>query len=669
MAHGVNNQTSGGYKVLKIHGSFIDMPGGRPGRTGAAALLALMALIGFVVATAIWAVDAASADHSDLRLQRHPVAGHMTSEQDATLESLSVNTGGEQVAALAPQFDPATTLYTATVEAESVVVTGAATAAGAGIDRTSVIDQTVDLDPPASDTSTLVNLTEGATTVVSMRVRAADKVTTETYYIILSRPADPSVPDITIEADPSEYVAGIGPLTFTLTREGDTADSLDVSVNLIQTQEWLSTLSETATFAAGDSETSIGLLSTKFSTSVTRSGNLAATVAPVAGYDTSGAAPVRVSPQEGPAITVALEHSAYTVAEDAGTLDVVVVARARAGVTSVDDFIVSILSDPQTAVVDMESPDYEPVRRQLRFTSSDFQVENGALVGRKTVSITILEDDVIEGDELFHLHLGRSPALASNVVLLDPKGNECDTTCPNPYVVAITDNDPSVTVNFALNSYTVVEGGSQDLVVTLSDDPQRTVEIPITITDQGRATGADYSGVPRALTFKAGETSRTITFTATFDTNNDDGESVKLYFGSMLPPGVTQGPVNETIVTITNRKLMADEERPGISIPECGSSGVFIFWHAAVEFDGDPPPHGWRVERRGLSDGEWITDRFDFLGAASVALQTHSDDYWDWTDRTRRRGVEYTYRVHALDDDAQLLDGRNWSRRAQTLCQ
>ena len=303
MAHGVNNQTSGGYKVLKIHGSFIDMPGGRPGRTGAVALLALMALIGFVVATAIWAVDAASADHSDLRLQRHPVSGQETPEQDATLESLSVTMNSETVA-LAPQFDPATTLYTASVEAEIVFVSAAAAADGAVIDQTSDGDETTDLDPPVSDIGTLVNLTVGATTVVSVRVRAADQVTTETYHLILSRPADPSITDITIEADPAEYVAGIGPLTLRLTRGGDTTDSLGVIVNLTQTEEWLSTLSETATFAAGESETSILISPGDFSSTVTRSRSLAATIVPVADYDTSGVAQVRVISQEGPAVTV-----------------------------------------------------------------------------------------------------------------------------------------------------------------------------------------------------------------------------------------------------------------------------------------------------------------------------------------------------------------------------
>ena len=86
--------------------------------------------------------------------------------------------------------------------------------------------------------------------------------------------------------------------------------------------------------------------------------------------------------------------------------------------------------------------------------------------------------------------------------------------------------------------------------VTLSADPERTFEVPITTTNQGGATAADYSGVPASVTFNAGQTSKTIPFSATQDTLDDDGESVKLGFGSSLPAGVSEGSPSETTVSI-----------------------------------------------------------------------------------------------------------------------
>ena len=629
------------------------------------ALAILLSTVGRAAATAN-AVNGPDPLH-----QREPAPGQMAPEQNAALRELAVTADGQAVT-LTPAFDGDITFYTATVDAASASVSASAAGTGAGIDRTSVGEETMDLDPPGSPVTTEADLAEGAITIVSLRVRAADGVTTKTYRLFLSRPADPSVPDITIEAKTAEYVAGMGALTFTLTREGPTTDSLDVIVNLTQDHPWLSGPSYTATFAAGDEDVSFSIPSSHFSSSVTESGDLIATASPVTGYDVSGAmAQVRVIYLEGPAVTVSLEHPMYTVAEDAGTLDIVLVARAHSSLTSVGSFTMAIISQDQTAVSDTDSADYVNGSKQIQFNTSDFQMENGALVGRKTLSVTILEDDLIEGAEYFHLHPVHSKtdlSFTSKVPILDSEGNLCGVTCPSPYVVTIKDNDPAVTVSFGQAAYTVAEGSSQDITVTLSDDPQRTVVIPITATGQDGATGDDYSGVPMSVTFNTGETSRTIPFAATVDTIDDDGESVLICICSNLPPGVTEGANKEAVVTITQHDLSASRERPGISVPRCESNGISIFWHAGADFQDDPPPYGWRVERRHFSDEEWVTTRFDFLGAASDALQTYSDEYWDWTDATRRRGVDYTYRVHALDNSGELLEGRMWSRRAPVPC-
>ena len=105
--------------------------------------------------------------------------------------------------------------------------------------------------------------------------------------------------------------------------------------------------------------------------------------------------------------------------------------------------------------------------------------------------------------------------------------------------VSITDDDvPSVTVSFEKDSYTVAEGSTVNVKVTLSADPERTVTIPISTTNQDPASDSDYSGVPDNLTFVPGDTEETISFTATDDDVHEDDESVKLTFGNTLPIGV-----------------------------------------------------------------------------------------------------------------------------------
>ena len=130
----------------------------------------------------------------------------------------------------------------------------------------------------------------------------------------------------------------------------------------------------------------------------------------------------------------------------------------------------------------------------------------------------------------------------------------------NETTVSITDDDdPSVTASFEQASYSVTEGGTVDVKVTLNADPERTVTIPLSATNQGGATSADYSGVPADVTFESGETSKSFTFSAVADSDNDDGESVKIAFGT-LPTGVSAGSTAEATVSIT------DDDVPTVTV-------------------------------------------------------------------------------------------------------
>jgi hypothetical protein len=106
----------------------------------------------------------------------------------------------------------------------------------------------------------------------------------------------------------------------------------------------------------------------------------------------------------------------------------------------------------------------------------------------------------------------------------------------------------------------VAEGASVTVTVAM-EDPEQTVTIPITATNEDGATNADYSGVPPTVTFDSGDTSKTFTFTATQDTADDDGERVKLTFGA-LPSGVTAGTISETVVSINPAKRGHGRDRP-----------------------------------------------------------------------------------------------------------
>ena len=108
---------------------------------------------------------------------------------------------------------------------------------------------------------------------------------------------------------------------------------------------------------------------------------------------------------------------------------------------------------------------------------------------------------------------------------------------------------PAVTVGFAASSYTVAEGESVPVVVSLSADPERTLTIPLTPRDQGGASSADHSGIPASVTFASGVTSQMFDVNAAADGEADAGESVWIGFGA-LPTGVTVGGTPATTVAI-----------------------------------------------------------------------------------------------------------------------
>ena len=140
-------------------------------------------------------------------------------------------------------------------------------------------------------------------------------------------------------------------------------------------------------------------------------------------------------------------------------------------------------------------------------------------------------------------------------------------------------------VSYGLAEYTAAEGGSVTVTVELDADPERTVVIPVTHTARAEATSAVYSGVPESVTFDAGDTEKTFTFSADDDTVDDDDEEVLLGFGTSLPVGVSTGTPATSTVTITDDddpEVKVSFARSSYTVPEGGTVTI------TVELDADP---------------------------------------------------------------------------------
>ena len=113
--------------------------------------------------------------------------------------------------------------------------------------------------------------------------------------------------------------------------------------------------------------------------------------------------------------------------------------------------------------------------------------------------------------------------------------------------------------------------------------------IPIDRADKDGATSTDYSGVPTSVTFNSGDIEKSFTFTAVEDTEDDDGESVKLTFVN-LPPGVSAGTTAETIVSINDNDDTVMEvsfEKSNYSVDEGDEVEVMVRLNPAPDHQMD----------------------------------------------------------------------------------
>ena len=237
---------------------------------------------------------------------------------------------------------------------------------------------------------------------------------------------------------------------------------------------------------------------------------------------------------------------------------------------------------------------------------------------------------------------------------------------PDTVTIDLLDNDaPWVRVSFVQTSYTATEGGTGATVaVTLDQDPERTVRIPLTTSPQDGATAADYT-LPASVTFNGDETLKEITVTATDDAIDDDRESVQLGFGSPLPDRVTTtgGPAAVSLadndargVTVSPTALNVPEGESGtyeVELTSQPTAEVTVTVTGAtgdVRVTGSPlrfMPSNWNRSQDVTVEA---ADDDDAVADARVTLR-HTVSGGDYTDAVSVADV----RVTIIEDDAPTL--------------
>lgn len=169
------------------------------------------------------------------------------------------------------------------------------------------------------------------------------------------------------------------------------------------------------------------------------------------------------------------------------------------------------------------------------FTIANFDVTFAPGDTSQTLTVTLLDDAIFEGDEFVALNIGAAPGAAIGTV---------DQT-----VLTISEDDPEPTAEFAGITFGLLEiDPSLDLTVNLS--AVSSFDATIVVATGGTADGADFTITPATLVILAGSTSGTISVTPIDDGIVEPTETivVTLVAGS----GVVIGPNGQATISLND---------------------------------------------------------------------------------------------------------------------
>ena len=211
-----------------------------------------------------------------------------------------------------------------------------------------------------------------------------------------------------------------------------------------------------------------------------------------------------------------------------------------------------------------------------RAVSSDYSVPGAVAItaGSKqgTFQFMASDDEVDDGTETVTLGFGGT--LPNGLRSIQSRSA----------VVTIADDPqdfPNVAVRFDSSSRSIQEGDSATITVSLTKKPEREVEITVSAENVGGTSDTDYSLSATTLTFGSEETSKSFTFSANTDSDEETGNKVRLSFGT-LPRAVTAGSPSTTTISINEPANDTEQVDQDLSI----GSSLHGWWQEPPQNSG-----------------------------------------------------------------------------------
>ncbi len=403
--------------------------------------------------------------------------------------------------------------------------------------------------------------TPTAVETVSVKVTASDasESVSDTFDIVVSA----ALPAIIVEADRATATGKVDFITYTLTREGDTAAALTVTLTFEGPagNDWgldsAGSAMRQVTFGAGqETVTQIILLAPGFrnigfSQSTTEGGTLTARLGAVTGYDTSDTDEVVVVVVDGPAWVIQLSETAYRFTENGGAQTIVVEATAGSAempppsvsTSNMSAVTFVLLTAAGTAVAEatMITGDYVALSSATKnvLASGCSGGAGDALVCRTETTLTLVDDDVAEPDETFDLVLTSAPGIGPAIRYQGPDGMSASVS--NAYPVTIRDDDFAVT-GVTLTSTPLLLASGSSTADTYGEGER--IEFSVAFTRPVTVTGAPtFSFVlgtaTKTATYTSGSDSETLLFAYTVTSSDMDTDGISWAANTLALAGGT----------------------------------------------------------------------------------------------------------------------------------
>ena len=249
----------------------------------------------------------------------------------------------------------------------------------------------------------------------------------------------------------------------------------------------------------------------------------------------------------GPTTTIDFSTNAITVAENVGSITL---SLDRTGsVTNSSTVKVTTVAGTAKA-----GTDFTAVSQTVTFASGETN---------KTVSVSIVNDTVVEGTETFTVSLS---APTGAVVGLN-----------TPYTVTITDDD--TTVGLAAATASVLESAGNAVLNVVRTGVTNSVVTVNYATANGTAlAGSDYTNTTGTVTFNAGETNKTISVPVVADSLIEGKETFTLTLSN--PTNALLGTVTSSVITIQDANVEFDFATASLtsSVLETAGKATLTVW-------------------------------------------------------------------------------------------